>query len=153
MTSSCQCRPSTQPSSSTLVALVLCVTPEATVDGVLQSHLRDYTFNGLSQFFLFILSNHSDFEPWRDSPWELTYLTPFTFSQTCVCLMANLVLLNLTLFLTVHFHAVHGHAATHMRITHVYASLPFCHHHVVASCYCYMSITDGREERAKSPSK
>ena len=33
--------------------------------------------------------------------------------------MANLVLLNLTLFLTVHFHAVHGYAATHMPITHV----------------------------------
>ena len=33
--------------------------------------------------------------------------------------MANLVLLNLTLFLTVHFRAVHGYAATHMRITHV----------------------------------
>ena len=32
--------------------------------------------------------------------------------------MANLVLLNLTLFLTVHFHAVHGYAATHMCITH-----------------------------------
>ena len=33
--------------------------------------------------------------------------------------MANLVLLNLTLFLTVHFCAVHGYAATHMHITHV----------------------------------
>ena len=43
----------------------------------------------------------------------------FTISQTYVCLMANLVLLNLTLFLTVHFHAVHGYAATHMHITHV----------------------------------
>ena len=32
--------------------------------------------------------------------------------------MANLVLLNLTLFLTVHFHAVHGYAATPMHITH-----------------------------------
>ena len=43
----------------------------------------------------------------------------FTISQIRVCLMANLVLLNLTLFLTVHFHAVHGYAATHMRIIHV----------------------------------
>ena len=33
--------------------------------------------------------------------------------------MANLVLLNLTLFLTVHLHAVHGYNVTHMRITHV----------------------------------
>ena len=44
---------------------------------------------------------------------------PFTISQTHVCLMANLILLNLTLFLTVHFCAVHGYAATHMCITHV----------------------------------
>ena len=61
--------------------------------------------------------------------------TLFIISQTHVYLMANLVLLNLTLSLTVHFHAVHGYAATHMRITHIYASLPFCHRHVVASCY------------------
>ena len=60
---------------------------------------------------------------------------PFTISQTHVCLMANLVSLNLTLFLTVHFRAVHGYAATHMCIPHVHASLPFCHHHVVAPCY------------------
>ena len=33
--------------------------------------------------------------------------------------MANLVPLNLTLFLTVHYHAVHGYAATHTHITHV----------------------------------
>ena len=59
----------------------------------------------------------SDFEPWGDSLWELTYLTTFTISQTCVCLMANLVLLNLTLFLTVHIHAVHGYAATHAHHT------------------------------------
>ena len=39
--------------------------------------------------------------------------------QTHVCLVANLVLLNLTLSLIVHFHAVHGYAATHMHITHV----------------------------------
>ena len=45
----------------------------------------------------------------------------FTISQTCVCLMANLVLLNLTLFLTVHFCAVHGYAATHMHHPHVHA--------------------------------
>ena len=44
---------------------------------------------------------------------------PFIISQTHVCLMVNLVLLNLTLFLTVHFRAVHGYAATHMCITHV----------------------------------
>ena len=75
----------------------------------------------LVNFSLFILSYLiiSDFKLWGDSLWDLTYLMPFTFSQICVCLMANLVLLNLTLFLTVHFHAEHGYAATHMHITHV----------------------------------
>ena len=43
--------------------------------------------------------------------------------------MANLVLLNLTLFLTVHFCAVHGYAAIHMCFTHVYASLPLLREH------------------------
>ena len=82
--------------------------------------LRDHFSMDLLFFFPFILSYLiiSDFKPW-DSLWELTYLTPFTISQTCVYLMANLVLLNLTLFLTVHFCAMHGYAATHMRTTHV----------------------------------
>ena len=59
---------------------------------------------------------------------------------TCVCLEANLVPSNLTLFLTVHFHAVHGYAATHMCTPHVYASHPFCHHHAVASCCSYLDM-------------
>ena len=54
----------------------------------------------------------SDFEPWGDSLRELTYLMPFTISQTHVCLMVNPILLNLILFLTVHFRAVYGYAAT-----------------------------------------
>ena len=54
---------------------------------------------------------------------------------TLVYLMANLMPLNLTLFLTVHFHTVHGYAAIHMCITHVYASFTFCHCHAVASCF------------------
>ena len=62
---------------------------------------------------------------------ELEYIKS---SQTHVCLMENLMSSNLTLFLIVHFHAVHGYAATHMHITHVHASIPFCHHHVIASC-------------------
>ena len=57
----------------------------------------------------------------------------YTFT-THVCLVANLMPSNLTLFLTVHFHAMHGYAATHMHFTHVHASLPFCHHHVVPLC-------------------
>ena len=39
-----------------------------------------------------------------------------------VCLMANLMSSNLTLFLTIHLHAMHGYAATHMHITHVMLS-------------------------------
>ena len=101
--------------------------------------LRDYISMDLVNFYLFILSYLSDFELWGDSLWELTYLTPFTISQTCVCLMANLVLLNLTLFLTVHFCAVHGYAATHMHPPHV--MLPFHSatamwlYHVFNLCY------------------
>ena len=81
----------------------------------------DYIQMDLVNFSLFILFYLiiSDFKPWGDSLWELTYLTTFTISQTRVCLMANLVLLKLTLFLIVHFHAVHGYATTHMHITHV----------------------------------
>ena len=64
---------------------------------------------------------------------------PFTFSQTYVCLMANLVLLNLTLFLTVHFCAVHGYAATHMCITHVmllfHSATAMQLHHALNLCY------------------
>ena len=88
---------------------------------VLRSHPQGLHLNRLNQFFSFILSYLiiSDFKPWGDSLWELTYLTTFTISQTHVCLMANLVLLNLTLFLTVHFCTVHGYAATHMHIAHV----------------------------------
>ena len=69
------------------------------------SHSLELYFNRLSQFF-FSLSYLiiSDFKPWGDFLQALTYLMPFTISQTCVCLMVNLVLLNLTLFLTVHFH-------------------------------------------------
>ena len=75
----------------------------------------------LVNFSPFILSYLTipDFELWGVSLQELTYLMPFTISQTCDCLMANLVLLNLTLSLTVHFRAVHGNTAIHMRITHV----------------------------------
>ena len=52
---------------------------------------------------------------------ELTYLMPYYISQTHVCLMVNLVLLNLTLFLIAHFHAMHGYAATHICTPHVHA--------------------------------
>ena len=95
------------------------------------THLMD-----LVNLSLFILPYQiiSDFKPWGDSLRELTYLTPFTTSQTHVCLMANLVLLNLILFLTVHFHAVHGYAATHMHITHV-----LCFSSILPlSCSCIM---------------
>ena len=61
---------------------------------------------------------------------------PFTTSQTCVCLMVNLVSLNLTLFLTVHFHAVHGYGTTHMRTPHVHASSSI----LPPSCGCIMLL-------------
>ena len=64
----------------------------------------------------------------------------FTLSQTHVCLEANLIPLNLTLFLTVHFCAVHGYAATYVCTPHVYVSLPFCHYHVIASCSSYLDM-------------
>ena len=88
----------------------------------------DYISMDLVNFF-FSLSYLiiSDFKLWGDSLWELIYLTPFTISQTCVCLMANLVSLNLTVFLTVPFHAVHGYAATHA--------------HSSCSCFLFHSTT------------
>ena len=61
---------------------------------------------------------------------------PFTISQTHVCLIVNLVLLNLTLSLTVHFHAVHGYGATHMHITHV----PCFSSILPLPCSCIMSL-------------
>ena len=97
------------------------------------THLTD-----LVNFSLLILSYLiiSDFEPWGDSLWELTYLMPFIISQTRVRLMANLVSLNLTLFLTVHFCAVHGYAATHMCITHVLCFLSI----LPLPCGCIISL-------------
>ena len=105
---------------------------------LLQSHSLRLLSNRLSQFFLFSLSYliNSDFELWGDSLWELTYLTAFTTSQTCVYLMANLVPLNLTLFLTVHFCAMHGYAATHMCFPYVHASSSI----LPPPCGCIMSL-------------
>ena len=40
----------------------------------------------------------------------------------------------------VHFCAMHGYAATHMHTPHVYASLPFCHHHAIASWLIYLNM-------------
>ena len=107
---------------------------------MLQSHHRDITFNELINFSLLILSDHFRLQIMRRILQDLTYLMPFTISQTHVCLMASLMPPNLTLSLTVHFHA-HGYAATHMCITHVHASLPFCHCHVVASCSSYLDMS------------
>ena len=84
---------------------------------VLQSHHRDYTFQQTCHLFfsfdLILLFQTS----WGEFLQELTYLMPFTSSQTCICLMANLIYSissNLTLFLTVIFHAMHGYAITYM---------------------------------------
>ena len=89
---------------------------------MLQSHLQGLHLNGLSQFFSlssYLILSFQTLNREEILYKKLTYLTPFTILQTCVCLMANLVLLNLTLFLTVHFRAMHGYAATHMHITYV----------------------------------
>ena len=89
---------------------------------VLWSHLRDYSFNGLNQFFSFllILSDHFRLQTVRRFSMRTHLSHNFHhFTKTHVCLMANLMPSNLTLFLTVHFCAMHGYAATHMRITHV----------------------------------
>ena len=102
------------------------------------THLMD-----LTNFSLFILSYLiiSDFKLWGDSLQELTYLTLFIISPTHVCLMANLVLLNLTLFLTVHFCAVHGYTATYIHVHHTCSMFPFHSatamqlHHVFNLCY------------------
>ena len=92
----------------------------------------------LVNFSLLILSYLiiSDFELWGDSLWELTYLMPFTTSQTRVCLMVNLVLLKLNFILDssflccallcCHTHAHHTcpillfHSATAMWLHHVF---------------------------------
>ena len=108
---------------------------------LLQSHSWELLPTDLINFSLFILSYLiiSDFEPWGDSLQELTYLMPFTISQTHVCLMANLVLLNLTLFLTVHFWAVHGYAATHVHSSCLcflfHSATAMWLHHVFNLCY------------------
>ena len=104
---------------------------------LLWSYSLGLHFNELNQFFSFpyliwsLQTLNCEEIPYRNS--LISCLSPF--HKTHVCLMANLVLLNLTLFLTVHFCAVHGYTATHMRSPHVHASLPFCHHHAVTSCY------------------
>ena len=96
----------------------------------------DYISMDLVNFSLFfILSDNFRLQTVRRLPTGTHLSHTLHHSTNSVCIMVNLVSLNLTLFLTVHFCAVHGYAATHMHISHVHASLPFCHCHVVASCY------------------
>ena len=96
------------------------------------THLTD-----LVNFSLFILSylTISDFKPWGDSLWELTYLMPFTISQnTCMphgepcSIKLNLILDSSFLcctWLCYHIHAHHTcsmllfHSATAMQLHHV----------------------------------
>ena len=87
---------------------------------VMVAFTRDVIFHRLVTFSLFdliLLFQTSNCE--ENLYKDLTYLTPFTFSQTCICLIANLMPSNLTLSLTVYFCAVHGYAVTHMHITYV----------------------------------
>ena len=82
---------------------------------MLWSHSLGLHFNGLNQFlsFLYLIwsfqtSNHEE-PPYGNS----LISCPSSFHKTHVCLMANPVLSNLTLFLTVHFCAVHGYCYEH----------------------------------------
>ena len=78
------------------------------------THLTD-----LFNFSLFVLSNLSDFKPWGDPLWELTYLMPlYIFTNTCLP-HGKLYLTKPNFILDSSFCAVHGYSATHMRITHV----------------------------------
>ena len=88
----------------------------------------------LSLFFSLILSYHFRLQTVRRFSMRTHLPHALHIFTTYVCLMANLMPLNLTLFLTVHFHAMHGYTATYMHTPHVYASLPFCHHYAVAPC-------------------
>ena len=87
---------------------------------MLWSHSQGTSFfTDLSLFLSLILSYYFRLRCEENLYKDLTYLTPFTFSQTCICLIANLMPSNLTLSLTVYFCAVHGYAVTHMHITYV----------------------------------
>ena len=100
---------------------------------VLRSHLRDYTFNGLNQFFSF-LSDHFRLRTMRRFSTR-THLSHalHIFTNTCsphgkpCSIKLNLILdssFPCCAWLCCHTHAHHM----------CYASLPFCHRHVVASC-------------------
>ena len=107
---------------------------------VLRSYPQGLHLNGLSQFHFSSYLIVSDFEPWGNSLWELTYLTTFTISQTHVCLMAkpcsikpNFILDSSFLccaWLCYHTHVYHTcsmllfHSATAMQL-----------HHVINFCY------------------
>ena len=76
----------------------------------------------------------SDFTLWGDSLQDLTYLTPFTFTNMCLphgkpyTIKPNFILdssFPCFAWLCCHTHAHHT----------CYGSLPFYHHHAVASCF------------------
>ena len=103
---------------------------------VLWSHLRDYTFNRLSQFFSFHLILSDCFRLWTVRRFSMrTHLSHAFHISTNTCLphgksyaiKPNLILdssFPCCIWLCCHTHAHHT----------CYASLPFYHHHVVASC-------------------
>ena len=73
----------------------------------------------LSLFFSLILSYHFRLQTVRRFSMRTHLPHALHIFTTYVYLMANLMPLNLTLFLTVQFCAMHGYTATHMCITHV----------------------------------
>ena len=108
---------------------------------MLWSHSKGLYSNRLSQIFSFylILSDCFRLQTVRRFPTGTHLSHNLHISQTHVCLMANLILLNLTLFLIVHFCAMHGYAATHMHFPHVmllfHSATAIWLHHVSNPCY------------------
>ena len=113
---------------------------------MLWSHSRGLYSNRLSQIFSFylILSDCFRLRTVRRFPTGTHLSHNLHISQTHVCLMANLILLNLTLFLIVHFCAMHGYAATHMCFPHVmllfHSATTIQLHHVINPCYSMSAL-------------
>ena len=109
---------------------------------LLQSHLRDHTFNGLNQFFTFHLILSNCFRLWTMRRFSTrTHLshTLHIFTNTCLphgkpyAIKLNLILDSLSLYCAWLCYHTHAH---HM----FYASLSFCHYHVVISCPAYLDM-------------
>ena len=103
---------------------------------VLQSHLRDYTFNRLSQFFTFhlILSDCFRLQTMRRFSMR-THLSHALHHFTNTCLPhGKPCSIKLNLILDSPFPCCAWLMLPHTCTSHMFhASLPFCHHHAVTS--------------------